>query len=108
MEFLQHLSNPYAVIGLIVFVAAGALGMKSKSARGAGRKWSAPMFFGLALIGLATTVTVAWIDMKKTSEPVQSGPAGTTIEAEDGSNVVTGVEASDSSTVNINQGGQNQ
>ena len=51
---------------------------------------------------------VPWIDMRKTSETSQSGPAGTTINAEDGSNVVTGVEATDSSTITINQGGQSQ
>ena len=47
MEFLQYLSNPYAVIGLIVFVAAGALGLKAKAARRTGQKWSAPLFPGL-------------------------------------------------------------
>lgn len=104
MEFLQYLTNPYAVIGLIVFVIAGALGARSKSG---GQKAAAPLFFGVALIGLATTIAVAWIDMKKTTDAAQSDSTGTTIKAEDGSNVVTDVDATGSSTININQGGQN-
>jgi hypothetical protein len=105
MEFLQYLSNPYAVIGLIVFVAASALGVRANAARRSDQTWSAPLFFGLALVGLATTVAIAWIDMKKTTESAQSGPADT-IKAEGGSNVVTDVDASDRSTITIHQGGQ--
>lgn len=108
MEFLQYLSNPYAVIGLIVFVVAGAFGAKAKTTRRAGQNRAAPLLFAVALVGLVTTIAVAWIDMKKATATAETGPAGPSIKAEDGSNVVTGVEATDSSTVNINQGSGNQ
>jgi len=108
MEFLQYLDSPYAVIGLIVFVAAGALGARSSASKTAGQTSYAPIFFGVAAVALVTTIAVAWIDMKKTQETAGGGDSGTTINAQGGSNVVTDVESSGSGSVNINQGGQGQ
>ena len=98
MEFLQHLSNPYAVIGLIVFVAAGALGLKANAASQSSKRRSAGLFFGLALVSLATTAGVAWMDMKKAETDRTD-----TIHAKDGSKVISDVEATDSGTINIDQ-----
>ena len=102
MEFLQYLDTPYSVVGLIVFVAAGALGVRAKSAAKAGGKSYAPLFFGLAVVGLATTVGIAWLDMRKTQGNTE--PAGAAITAQGGSNVATDIQSSGSGSVTINQG----
>lgn len=108
MEFLQYLDGPYAVIGLIVFVAAGALGAKASAGKKPGQTSHAPIFLGIATVALVATIFVAWMDMKKTQATAAGGASGTTINAEGGSNVVTDVESSGSGSVTINQGGENQ
>jgi hypothetical protein len=108
MEFLQYVNGPYAVIGLIVFVAAGALGVRSRTTSNARQKSLAPIFFGVAVLGLATTIVVAWLEMKKAEAPSQAAGTATNINAEGGSNVVNGVDSSGSGAVTINQGGPSQ
>ena len=108
MEFLQYLDGPYAVIGMIVFVAAGALGAKASASKKTGQTSNAPIFFGLAGVALVATIFVAWLDMKKTQATATVNGSGATIDAQGGSNVVTDVESSGSGSVTINQGGQGQ